>query len=183
MNRSYTFKALFTIILALAAWGGFVFLLMKTGTEESSRAERQKILQHLADTQMSSAEAEAIASQTQSERADLEALSKVDIVSLVDSINAFSGRTGAMVQVGTVEPQALPVPAGSTVSMSAVDIPVSASGSFDSVMRVMTLLETLPVPSSIVAYDLDHGGGPGADGQWTLSAHLRVLTTADLSSS
>lgn len=117
----------------------------------------------------------SLVSDTQGDRAALEALVGMNIVSIVTLIEQVGTQTGITVKVNSAQPQ------GSSVALplSEIAFAVEADGSFAQVMRTVQALERLPVPSTIEQLEfMQNTGDSGKKGTWHLSALVGVFTTS-----
>ena len=172
-----TFVAL--CLLALFAWNIL--------GSASDRADATAQAQQASADQESLLRLHSLAIDTKDERAQLDALTHTDVVSIVNMIEAAGKSAGVNVQVSDALPVATPkaVSDKSTPPLQAVDFVLAAQGKFSALIGAIQLIENLPVPSSInqldIALTLDVQGASTSGGPWHMSVRLRVLTSSDMS--
>ncbi len=169
------------LALALLSWTGvgwFVFTIMQ---DKNDRTARLQNTQEFSTRHDVAVRAHALAVDTASERARLDEILNVDIISAIDMIEAAGKAAKVNMQLSNAQPESAPSSGGGKVQ--AVGFVVSGQGNFASLMRILRLFETLPLPSTLSRFDLEHVPGSGSDtGSWRLNAYIRILTTAGVSS-
>jgi hypothetical protein len=166
--------------VAVCAWAGVGFFAWSIQGEESDRATALANAQQSSTAEFSSARMHAMAQDSAPERTALEGLLAGDVVTIVNMLEALGTTSGAKLKLSGALPETAPagLPAGS--SIQAVGFAIEADGKFAALMRVVQLLETLPVPSSVVRLDMQHT--PGAGDAWHLSVYITVLMNSTSSS-
>ena len=162
-----------TFLIALALWGLFGFLVWSLYAERAEYAKAQTAAGAAELRGESASRLRASVRDTENERAAIENLSKMSILRAVEIIEATGRQAGATeVSIGeaTPLPPAKDMPAG----LTAVVIVVNASGSFASLMREVSLYETLAMPSSLEQFELEKTGG-----SWSSTARIRVLLSLE----
>lgn len=168
--RTYAVAAWGMLFVALAAWGGVVYLYTSLGAMRFEYADRVILAEQDASRQESSARLRALIQGTEVERATLESIVGVRIVDAAEIVEIAVRDAGAQDVEITEANAAAPNSQGiSTVSMG-----VSAAGSFASVLRAVRLLETISIPSTVEHFELVQN----EDG-WRMVARLR-LTLANI---
>jgi|SRR3989344_995946 len=173
------------LVASLLAWGCVAWFALIIADVGAARASSQNSAQQTSAKQTASLRTHSLAIETSGARAQLEAIAGMDIVSIVDTINAVGKDAGVHIQIG----QALSTPGDKGGSpVRAVSFIVGAEGDFASVMQAASLLATLPIPSVVDQLDFEHirdlsgAAASGKKAPWRLNAHVRFLTTADTSS-
>lgn len=169
------------LLAALGAWAGAGFFWWTIMQDESIRTESIQSARQFSIRHDSAVRMHALAVDTEGARARLDNLLNVDVLSAVDALEGAAKMAKVDVKLGNAQSDSLGVQSGPS-SLKAIGFVVSAQGSFASLMRLLTLFETLPLPSSITRFDLEHTSGVSDASSWRLNAYIRVLTTADISS-
>ncbi len=119
-----------------------------------------------------------LAPSTADNTANLNSLLNVDVLGIASDIEDAGKASGAATVIGAASSQSVKV-SGAT-DLHTLEFIVTASGTFSQVMRAAQLFESLPLASTIEELDFSHqsSGTPA----WQLSARIKVLTTADISS-
>jgi hypothetical protein len=170
MNTS-SILAWCTLALGLGAWGGTLYLADRIAFESEARTFAATNQEQASQKQMSAIRTRALAEETKDERAELERLLGSDVVALANTIESAGKSAGVAVRIS----DALPESAGNI--MQAVGFVIEAQAGFASLMRVVAVLESLPLPVSIEQLELEHTAGSGGNaGSWRLSARLRILS-------
>ena len=162
--------------IAGCLWIGVIFFGWSVAAEKSSLESSQSSANALEVQQASATRMRSLAHDTKDTRGKLDTLAHVDVVSMVDAIDAVGKDAGVFIQIG----QALPE-SGKSGTLRGVTFQVGADGSFNALMRSLALLATLPLPASLDQAQLVYSG-EGTTAGWHMSAHVRILSTADISS-
>ena len=188
MSNKTTYVAWILLTVALCAWAAVGFLAQ---TIQSKTASHHK---HAADSLYSSSQAsrmsalQSLVGTTAKDRASLSAIAVVDPASLSDMVTNAGVSMGIPISI-TDANSLTGVPVASTGAAGALPIQAftfvaNASGNFASMIYVESLLESLPVPSSIQHLNLSNVvTQPGAvQGKlsWQLNAQIKVVTASGL---
>lgn len=168
----------FALALALAALAGAGYFGWQISKDKLARAEALQSAQESATRREAAARVHALAVDTQAQRERLKGFLDVDVLSAVEVIEAAARAAKVKMEVGSAQSEN--APSGSD-SVKAVGFHVSAEGSFAALMRALQLFETLPLPSSVVRFELERASG-STGAPWRMNAYIRVLTTAPVSS-
>ena len=182
---SVTFGAWTVCILALLAWALIGFSVWSI-----SNAKMDRISEDMsAEERVAEAEAalrlHALARNTKEERALLETFADVGIVSMVETLEKAGQDAGVALEIGqVVADTALPSASPAAPTIRPIVISVRAQGTFPRLFHLVELLHLLPVPSSIEQIQFEHlpDGVDPKKGEWQLSARIRILTIAAISS-
>ncbi len=181
-NKTIPYVALIIFPLVLFSWMAVGLFAWTISRDESARASRAQVTQDAQDKGAAATRLHSLVRETAAERAQLDSALRVDIVSIVDLIEAAGKAAGVVVIVSDVQPEnvSLPQVAGGR-KVSVTGFVVGAQGKFSLLMHVVQLLETLPVPSSIGRLDIEHkvSASPGVPDTWQMNAYIRVLTASD----
>ncbi|HVU75302.1 MAG TPA: hypothetical protein VHD38_00465 [Candidatus Paceibacterota bacterium] len=122
----------------------------------------------------------ALATDTQNQRAELEALVSPDVVSIVNELEAAGNPVHLSVTVNDAQTSgaAQDLPGGG--SLHAVTFLVESQGSYASLMRLETLFENLPLASVVDGVEMQELQDQKTP--WHLTARIRIYTTAQISS-
>jgi Tfp pilus assembly protein PilO len=166
------YKALIatTIILAIAA-GGYLFLFIniKNSNEKSSQLLVETQTESIREAKLKALKRSV--SQTSGTREKLEQyiLSEDDSVVLIERIEELGSGVNSQVSIQSVRLEPYQDEAFEWVVFS-----LSAYGSWDSVMRFVSLLENLPYRTEMSELLIERGDGEGVS-NWQAKTILRVL--------
>lgn len=170
MSRTTTWLALSSIVLAVAAWGAFVYGTMLLGSEREAYAVA------LEDKGRDEIRAEvrtrlrATVRDTEAGRNMLDSMTQYSIVEAVEAIEAAGGAAGVRnISISQAYPQET-----TAKNVSAVSVLARAEGSFTSLLRAVSLFETLPLPSVIEQMELQE-----LEEGWALNVRLKVLLATE----
>lgn len=163
-----SFVAWLTLFVALCLWGMFGFAISRLYSDRAeyvmaAQAQAQEVLRG-----ESAARVRSVVESTKEERDSLESLMSMKLLDIVQFIESTAREAGAReVVVGNVTPVSLKTdPKG----VARVAIGVQAQGSFVSLLRTLSLFETLTIPSELERFSLEY-----IDDAWHLSANLIVV--------
>lgn len=170
-------------VLAWAAVGLFAWII---ATDEVDRALYVQVMQETESKEAIATRLHAIVQDTAEQRAQLDSILRMDVVSIVDMIEEVGKAAGVRITVSNAIPENVPPSqAAGGAGIIATGFVVEAQGRFSTLMRVVQLFETLPIPSTLGRLDMERTAKPGNLGTsdtWRMNAYIRVLTTADISS-
>ncbi len=160
------------VLAAMFLWGAFWFFDRELQNERfryadvlATQAEegvREEMLARLRST----------VNDTVNDRADIEKLVSVRILDAVQIIEQSAQRAGATgVAIGEASP--LPSTANAPKGIATYVIVVNAEGSFASVMRTISVFETLTIPATLTQFTLEKG-----EKTWRLTARLTLLISS-----
>jgi hypothetical protein len=179
MDRSIQFIAYGLLAIALVTWGGVYIATSRIRESAVALSASASNAQAQADRIAYQKRLSAIASDTQEERAALDALIAPDIVSMVKEIESAGKPLHVTVTVNDAQASgAQDLPGGG--SLRTVTFLVESQGSYASLMKLETLFENLPLASTVDALELQALQNQATP--WHLTAHIRVYTTSAISS-
>jgi hypothetical protein len=114
----------------------------------------------------------------------LDTVLDVDVISVVDMLEASGKAAGVKLVVSSVQPEgAPPLQGAGTTQVIGTGFVVEAQGKFSSLMHVAQLFETLPVPSKVGRLDIEHinVAEQKTSGVWRMNVQVHILTTSDTS--
>jgi hypothetical protein len=159
-----------TLIMALALWGVFGFLVYDLYSERSELVLAQASAREESLRGESATRLRATIQDTAAERAALERMVSIPVLAAVETIESAGKKAGATeVSIGSASPAGGAMPEGTM----AVSVVVNARGSFAALMRTLRVFETLPIPSTIEQFELEY-----VNNAWRLSARLRLIAAA-----
>src|SRR3989344_6080676 len=171
-------------LLAFLAWGGGGFLAWSVSVAETTRPSEEASFEEKASKIDTTLQLRALARETKDLREALETLTHVEVVSIVEAIEAVGRDTRTSLKVDQVTAgHPLGAASPSAPSIRPVSIAIEAEGSFEALLQAAALLHALPIPSEVEQMRFEHLP-PGADtkkGTWQFSARIQVLTTAAIS--
>lgn len=174
MKLPRPFIAWITLALGIGAWGGAIFLAERIAYESEARVFAAESQEQSSVKQMSAIRTRALAEETRKEREALERQLGVNVIGLANIIENAGRSVGVAVRIS----DALPESGANAAALKGVGFVIEAYGSFNSLMHVAAVFETLPVPASVEQLEFEHiSGSGGATGSWRLSARLRILST------
>lgn len=165
------------LVLALLAWAGVGYFAWTISADEARRITDIQTAQQSALRHDVAIRLHALVQDTAADRAQLETLLTTDIVSAVELIEGAGKAAGINAQLGNAAPESAPTTPN--LSVDAVGFVVAGEGTFPKLMHALWLFETLPLPSSIRRFDLEHL--PDAGTSWTMNTSIRLLTSSTLS--
>lgn len=167
-------------VLAGAAWVGAWYAYRSVLALRDAKAAAAEAAQKEERTRASAALLRSAVEESAPARAKLEALAHADVVGIASAIESAGKAAGAKVRVSDVSP----LPDGdaqraSLTGVHTVGYAIEGTGTFQQLMTVVELLESLPAPAFIEQLTLARaqGGVPG----WKLTIRLRVLTAMSAS--
>jgi hypothetical protein len=172
------------IVVTLLAWTGVVFFVRGISDAEAARVIQIQNTQQSSTQQSALVRMHAIAEDTVEDRARLDQLLSVDVVSTATVLRNVGKTTHVDVKLSGALPELPPGKTPSGPQIQAVGFSVQADGTFAALMRTVQLIETLPLASSIVSLDIQRAqdsAGVGT-GTWHMSVYIRVFTTSNISS-
>jgi len=155
------------MIVAILAWTGFGFFVQSIASDRAEYADTLSRTEQDSVRGDSAARVRSTVESSIDERAALErifSISVLDVVEIVEQSVAAAGARDVVIEDASS--------ASSVGDLSAVSIAVNAHGSFATVARAASLLETLPIPASLESFEMEQLKG-GND--WRLTARLRIL--------
>lgn len=185
MNKpTSTYMAYGALAAAACAWiavGYFAVVIQNAHTEY---IERMADVAAQTDQAAERARLHVLASGNLERSSKLDAIVAPDVSSIIDAIRSVGAAAGAPVKISAALPGVVPK---NQKDIHAVAFVIESAGGFSSMMRVLSLFESLPVASSIEAVDLsreteDVAPTVRASRPWRMNLKLRVLTTAAVSS-
>ena len=183
--RRHALIGYLALVVALMAWASVnlgAWRLITIAGEHA--ADEARVRQSAADATYA-ARLNALANDTRADRDTLNVLTKVDIVSIVDMLDSTGKSAGVDVQVSDVTPDTAHPPSKTEPLIQSVSFTLQAHGKFSALMRLLALLESLPLPSVMQGLDMsrDPSAQAGAPSmQWHMHARIQVYTSADISS-
>lgn len=168
------------ILLAFFAWGALAWATSALSAAALASASNAVSAQQAQNQLSYQKRIAALALDTKTERDTLERAAGSDVVAIVNALENSdpSGKLGLKVNDAQQEGTGVTIPGG---TLNEVSFLVEATGSFQALMREISALEHLPLPSLVEQVELGRLTGQGA--RWHLSAHVRLYTTAPISSS
>ena len=158
------------VIVAIGAWVGYGFLVVQLSSERTAYGKALARDEEESLRGESAARLRATVQGTEAERTAIEGLVAISILQAVEVVEQ-AGRAAGIPNAVVGEAS----PLGSDANgPSAVSIVVNGSGPFQSLVRGVNLLETLPIPASLEQFSLEKAESGG----WRLTARLRVLTSS-----
>ncbi len=169
MRRTIIFSILL-MTLALALWGAYGYIVLSFGSERDAYATL------LSDNEMKDARERAVSRlrgsvrDTREERETLESLVAVDVIQAVSTIEAVGEATGATVRIDGATSGA------ASEHVRTIVVAVTLEGSQASILRALTVLETLPFPAVVENVDLTGT----QEGEWSARLRVRFITTSNI---
>lgn len=167
------------IAVALCAWIGVGFFAMLIRTRHAGYIDRMAEVVKQTELAADGARLHVLASGNLERSSKLDAIVASEVHVIIDTIRSVGTSAGVPVKISGALPAS--VPKGQK-DMHAVAFVLESTGSFSSMMRVLALFDTLPLPSSIELVDLSREAAPPPPARpsqvWRLNLKLRVITTA-----
>lgn len=181
MNIPIQYTAIASALCAILAWTGIWYIGNDILNEASARAALASSAQVQSDRAAYTQRLSALVADTEKERATLEEISGMNIVSIVSLIEGIGKKTGVPVKVNSAQPQGASVALPNNASLRDFSFITEADGSFAQIMSTVRALENLPVPSSVTQLEITRTNDAQNSGGWHLSARIEVYTTSSAS--
>lgn len=168
MRLLYTIAG--TALLAAAAlWAVFVFEIFALANEREAYRVTEANSKEVLLRDESEARLKATVRDTAAEREALNKLFSANLLSVVEAIEKTGLQAGAQsVRLGEATPQSAPL--GSLSDIQTVSMVVTLEGSFASLVRAMSLYETLAIPATLEQFEMEKTATV-----WRATARLRVI--------
>jgi len=177
-SSSLVLVSFIALLLAIAAWVGVWFLFSDVSARLDARAETLSSANVQSAQEGNAIELQALSTDTAVQRAALDTSVDTDVVGIANQIDAAGQAAGVQTTIGSASPVGSP---DATSGVNELEFVVQANGSFSQVWRAAQLFQTLPLPSGVS--ELDFEEVPNSQGgSWQLTAHIEVLTSAQISS-
>ena len=180
LNRTST--AIFSVILALTAWGLVGYFAWTIAEDEGKRVADGREAQLAAIQNAQAVRTHALALDAAQDGAKLRSLLDLDVVSVSNMIEEAGRAAGVKVKLGNAQPERGAASDGPAIR--ALGFIVTGEGRFQDLLHAARLFETLPIPSSVTRLDIERSpsSSGGAPSLWHMNVYIRVLTTSDISS-
>ena len=163
------------VLVLIGSWVAFGWMWTKVGTAQAAVKDTAHERDIMHEKLSYSQSLHTLLSDTTNERTQLSGFSTMSAVTIVGDIRAAAADAGTSVSIDSVSPGKMV--AGGVKNVPTFEVIVSAHDSFAKLYRLLTLLETLPLPSTLSSVSLDQRGTTSAT-PWMLNAHIMVYTTA-----
>lgn len=165
-----TIIAIMSLLLALVLWGVFAYLVLTLPRERAQYVEALTVSSQEAVRAESASRVKAIIQDTEVERAALLSLLQVPLIDAIKIVEDAARAAGVRtVTIGEATPVAAKSPSPAAPPTTRVAIVVQAEGTFPALVRTVSLLETLSIPSMLDGFDMEET----KDG-WRLTARLTL---------
>jgi len=165
------------LFVAVCAWAFVAFFAWSISATKEAHASEKLDAEQQSIKSESIVRIHALARDTVEERATLNSLANLDVISIVDAIEAAGNAAHVEVEIG----QALAdSPGADKTNARSVNIVVEAQGSFNALMNTAALLYVLPVPSEVTQLQIERLPDSSGTRKWRLVARILVLTTANI---
>lgn len=160
--------AWFSLLASVSLWGLFGFFVWSLYSERAEFVEASTAAQEAELRGQSAARIRASIQDTEVERAALNSLVDIRILRAVEIIETTGRQAGATeITIGEATPQ--PLSGNAPAGLTSVAVVVSLEGSFASIMRAISLYETLTVPSTLQQFEMEKLGDT-----WRATVRVRV---------
>lgn len=175
MNNTYSVW----IVLgsAICAWVAVGFSAWSIENAATARVEGTTEVQQEEIERISVARLHAVARETVEERAALKTVADIDIISIVEAIEAVGDVARVPIEIG----QALADTESSGGTVRSVNVVVEGEGVFANLFHAASLLYTLPIASEVTEMRFERIPADSGKGEWRLIVHMRVFTTVEIS--
>lgn len=165
---------------ALCAWAAVGFFAWTIENAAKARAEGETIIQQEEIERVSASRLRVVARETEEGRAELDSLANLDVISIIEAIEAVGNAARVSIEIGQALADSAQTAERATRSVNVV---VEAQGSFANLVHAASLLYSLPIPSEVTEIQIERlpsdVGGKSAG--WRFVAYVRVLTTVEIS--
>jgi len=172
--------ALILMLMALAAW---IAVVVWARTIVEADATRVALASETIDSSgqyITAVRKHTLALDAASSSAAIKESLNVDLVTLSQAVSSAGSTAHVALAVSGVTPVSVPLPAGATPLLYEYDINVLGTGSFAAIMQAEQVLEHLPFPARVQAFDIETSPGNSSLNmlpQWSFTARIRVVTT------
>jgi hypothetical protein len=180
MQRSIQLIAYALFLVALVTWGGVYLAAARMRADAVSLSASASNAQAQEDRIAYQKRIASLARETADERARVDDIVSLDIVSIVKKIEAAGKTLRLTVSVNDAQASGAAQELASGDSLHAVTFLVESQGSYAALMQLEELFENLPLASSVDGLELQ--SLEGAAMPWHLTARIRVFTTSAISS-
>src|SRR3989344_7592842 len=164
------------LLLALLLWSGVLYFARTiSAAAEGHRDDLAGMEQQTAE-QAAALRLHALSRETKDDRSRLDALSSFDLAEILDAIEALARDVGVPVEIT----QAPSITSSEASPIRTAVFSIEAQGTFAEVARVVALLETMPIPSSLDEVRLERVALSATRSAWRTIITVRFLTTADI---
>lgn len=176
--RTFRWSAWGMLALVVLLWCAALYAAYRLSDMKNDllllRADAAQALEKSA----AAARVSALVSQTAAERQELSARTQLDLLHVVDMIEAAGKDAGVSLNIGNASPlsgsrDALPG------TLTPVAFVVQADGAFSNLVRAVALLETLPLPVALGDVEWERESSASGRRTWHLTAHLTVFTSTE----
>jgi hypothetical protein len=185
MSRNIIIFAWGMLALAVLAWIGVGFCAYQIGSLEDARDADTQSSQQSSQQAIQASYVHGIVSSSADERAQLDALTTIDPASLADMIDSAGASAGVGLTINNTSAEDVSSVGGKTAQQG-FSFLATSQGSFASVMHAASLLESLPVPSSVQVINFSHPqAAPDAatgNAEWQMNAQVQILSASNASS-
>ncbi len=181
MRNPISIAAFGTLILGILAWAGVWLLFSDVSNRLTERATTLSNSSVQNVRQASAVELQALVNDTVTQRGALDAAVNTDVVGIAAAISNAGQEAGVQTTIGSAS--LLAPTASSSPGVNVVEFVVQATGTFQQVWRAAQLFQSLPLPSNVSELDFEQiPNAVGRQPTWQLTAHINILTTAQISS-
>lgn len=180
--RTFTLISWLGLLVGIAAWVGLVFFWYTIEGKRETRTQRLHAIEQSAQRQLNAAHMKALLKETSEARTALDEMTSSDILSAVEMIEGSGKPLGLNVHISSATPTGV-FSKGS--SLHSVAFELDSEGNYSSLMRLMQILESLPLLTTIERVELHAEADstkPDAKALWHLDARVKLFTTATVTS-
>lgn len=171
------------LLLAFLAWAGVVYSGLWLQSEARVRGANAQSTDQKATHAAYASRLKALAQETAVERERLETISRSDIVSIANAIEAAGRSIGMTARVNAAIPAGNPKDIPGGAPLQSVVFIVQGEGSFAGVVQLVHVLETFPGFSSVEQFELERVPLTESVAKpWRTNIRLRIYTTSDIAS-
>ena len=181
--RTFNYIAWFSSIVAIASWCVFGWLVFRLNDARAAYSTAQVALAQAQDEESAAGKLHATMRDTKQARDALDALANTDVLTSVDIIEKIGSQSGAKVHVEGASAAALSNQKSSK-DVHAFLITATSQGKLQTLMKITSLLETLPLASSLFGLELEQlpadSQGKSSTDVWRLTIRIRIVTTSPI---
>lgn len=182
MKNTLSYSAWALFFAAIAAWAGILYIGYSLRSEAVVRAHSAKIEGEESEKVAYNQRVRALVADTKAEREKLDEALRLDVVSLINTLERVGTAIKIDAQVSDVSPErgAISLPDGLT--LQPVTFVINAGGSYAEMMHLVSLYEHAPLPAEVHQIELEHLPGDAKAASWRVTLRIRVFTTTPISS-
>jgi hypothetical protein len=167
-----------SLLVALALWGGFGFLVSQVSAERERYATLKADIAQQEGREKTATGLRSLLRDTKDERDALIQLSSTDVLAAAATIEAAGQAAGVDVIIESAA--TTPLGGKQTKELHEVVVVAHAEGTQQALLKAASLFESLPFPSRVQSYELQSIPSTNARTErWSMTMRVRIVTPSD----